>query len=269
MTVTEIHAVPDIALSGMVADVVQCSAMARKRRRLLLRSQRAASSSEQTATQPATKGKRTKVQNKENTQDESTESKTAIGRRIVIQTPRKVSDACTKSPGEIVSGTEVQSKHGKKPQMRYDPDVPMSKEETALWRREQRRKRNRESAAASRQRQRDRILELEDEVDEWKDKFNDAMERLQHLEQLLLRPQAPQGLPPSTIQPPVSQNSALPESTKSYTVSPTSSPPLSPTHTPALPTRIISGNIPEGIPNIMSTDGQSNKHLNETISRPA
>ena len=267
MTVAEIHAVPDIALSGIVADVVQCSAMARKRRRLLLRSQRAASS-EQTAPQPATKGKR-KAPESENVQDESTESKTSSGRRIVIQTPRKVSDACAKSPVEIVSGTEVQSKHGKKPQMRYDPDVPMTKEETALWRREQRRKRNRESAAASRQRQRDRILELEDEVDEWKDKFNDAMERLQHLEQLLLRPQASQGLPLSNIHPPVSQNPALPDSTKSYTVSPTSSPPLSPTHTPALPTRIISGNLPEGIPNISSIDGQSNKHLNETISRPA
>ena len=48
--------------------------------------------------------------------------------------------------------------------MKYDPDVPMTKEEATVWRREQRRKRNRESAAASRQRQRDRIQELEEEV---------------------------------------------------------------------------------------------------------
>lgn len=71
----------------------------------------------------------------------------------------------------------------KKPQMKYDPDVPMTKEEAAAWRREQRRKRNRESAAASRQRQRDRIVELEAEVEGWKVKFDEAMRRIQELEQ--------------------------------------------------------------------------------------
>lgn len=71
----------------------------------------------------------------------------------------------------------------KKPQMKYDPDVPMTKEEAAAWRREQRRKRNRESAAASRQRQRDRIVELEAEVEEWKAKFDEAMKRIHELEQ--------------------------------------------------------------------------------------
>lgn len=66
----------------------------------------------------------------------------------------------------------------KKPQMRYDPSVPMTKEAAAIWRREQRRKRNRDSAAASRQRQRNRITELEDEVSEWKKKYDDAMSQL-------------------------------------------------------------------------------------------
>ena len=70
----------------------------------------------------------------------------------------------------------------KKPQMKYDPDVPMTKEEAAAWRREQRRKRNRESAAASRQRQRDRIVELEEEVEVWKAKFEEAMKRIQALD---------------------------------------------------------------------------------------
>jgi len=70
----------------------------------------------------------------------------------------------------------------KKPQMKYDPDVPMSKEEAAAWRREQRRKRNRESAALSRQRQRDRIGDLEVEVDEWKNKVESIMERIKKLE---------------------------------------------------------------------------------------
>jgi hypothetical protein len=68
--------------------------------------------------------------------------------------------------------------------MRYEPDVPMTKEEATAWRREQRRKRNRESAAASRQRQRDRISELEVEVDDWKVKYKAALDRLKRLESL-------------------------------------------------------------------------------------
>lgn len=56
-------------------------------------------------------------------------------------------------------------------QARYDPDVPMTKEETARWRREARRVRNRESAAASRAKTRDRIAELEEEVNCWKTKY--------------------------------------------------------------------------------------------------
>jgi bZIP transcription factor len=45
--------------------------------------------------------------------------------------------------------------------------------------------RNRESAAASRQRIRSRITELEDEVGEWKDRYTEAMQRLQRLEQTM------------------------------------------------------------------------------------
>jgi len=70
----------------------------------------------------------------------------------------------------------------KKTQIRYDPEVPMSKDQLAAWRREARRVRNRESAAASRQRIRNRISELEDEVGEWKSKYNHAMQRLEALE---------------------------------------------------------------------------------------
>jgi len=77
----------------------------------------------------------------------------------------------------------LSSNSKKKPQMRYDPSVPMTKEAAAVWRREQRRKRNRDSAAASRQRQRNRISELEDEVAEWKIKFDSAMVRLAEQEQ--------------------------------------------------------------------------------------
>lgn len=44
------------------------------------------------------------------------------------------------------SGEKAKTKY----QNRYVPDVPMTKEQEAEWRREARRKRNRESAAASR-----------------------------------------------------------------------------------------------------------------------
>ena len=70
----------------------------------------------------------------------------------------------------------------KKTQIRYDPAVPMGKTELANWRREHRRVRNRESAAASRQRIRNRISELEGEVEQWKSKYNLALQRLNSLQ---------------------------------------------------------------------------------------
>ena len=78
--------------------------------------------------------------------------------------------------------TVKQSMGAKRPQMKYDPDVPMTKEETSAWRREQRRKRNRESAAACRKRQRDRINELEGEVADWRAKFDDAFNKLKAMD---------------------------------------------------------------------------------------
>ena len=109
---------------------------------------------------------------------------------------------------------------GKKPQMKYDPDVPMTKEEAALWRREQRRKRNRESAAASRQRQRDRISELEVEVDDWKTKFDGIMEKIRELEKVTQT---------SVTEDLMSDIMALPAQS---VVSPLSSPNLTPRQSP-------------------------------------
>ena len=54
----------------------------------------------------------------------------------------------------------------------------MTKEQLTSWRREMRRVRNRESAAASRRKVRDRIEELEEEVDVWKRRYEEAMARL-------------------------------------------------------------------------------------------
>ena len=84
------------------------------------------------------------------------------------------------APEPIV--TVRNSTSAKRPQLKYDPSVPMTKEQTSKWRADQRRKRNRESAAACRKRQRDRISELEVEVSEWKVKFNDALLQLQNAE---------------------------------------------------------------------------------------
>jgi hypothetical protein len=99
------------------------------------------------------------------------------------------------SPHELLDNNELDedeededpndsSVENKKAQIRYDPDIPMSKEQLAAWRREARRVRNRESAAASRQRIRDRITELEIERDEWKTRFIQATDRLSQLERL-------------------------------------------------------------------------------------
>lgn len=94
---------------------------------------------------------------------------------------RKVATGDSASRKKNVSGADETGKT-KKTQIRYDPDVPMSKDQLAAWRREARRVRNRESAAASRQRIRNRISELEDEVGEWKAKYTQALQRLEALE---------------------------------------------------------------------------------------
>jgi hypothetical protein len=100
-------------------------------------------------------------------------------RRELLALQRTVSTSpCTFVPCKSIASSTVKplalqrlSSSSKKPQMKYDPEVPMTKEEAAIWRREQRRQRNRLSAAQSRERQRHRITELENELDEWKDKY--------------------------------------------------------------------------------------------------
>lgn len=71
---------------------------------------------------------------------------------------------------------------GIKKQSRYEPGIRMSKEELARWRKEARRVRNRESAAASRQKTRARIEELEEQVNELQDKYDNALRQIAELE---------------------------------------------------------------------------------------
>jgi hypothetical protein len=96
-------------------------------------------------------------------------------RREILTNHRALSPEDDDSTMMIVSDSETGHKSKKhKKQQKYDPGVPMTKDQAAAWRREQRRKRNRESAAASRQRQRDRIEELEAEVQEWQQGITDV-----------------------------------------------------------------------------------------------
>eukprot|EP00428_Durinskia_dybowskii_P009659 CAMPEP_0170304264 /NCGR_PEP_ID=MMETSP0116_2-20130129/52474_1 /TAXON_ID=400756 /ORGANISM="Durinskia baltica, Strain CSIRO CS-38" /LENGTH=303 /DNA_ID=CAMNT_0010556251 /DNA_START=54 /DNA_END=965 /DNA_ORIENTATION=- len=134
---------------AMPLQVVQSTAEARKRRREILASQRCAEATLK-----------------------------------VIEPMISMPSICEDSAKRCKLDLMEASMKSKKPQMKYDPEVPMTKEEAAVWRREQRRKRNRESAAASRQRQRDRIVELEIELDEWKDKFDSIMQKIKDLEEL-------------------------------------------------------------------------------------
>mmetsp|Transcript_6080 Transcript_6080/g.6290 ORF Transcript_6080/g.6290 Transcript_6080/m.6290 type:complete len:215 (-) Transcript_6080:359-1003(-) len=101
-----------------------------------------------------------------------------------LHSPEKSSKTPVVAPHQNASSSEMKSKAQKvaAAQIRYDPGVPMTAQEKAVWRREQRRMRNRESAAASRKKTRDRISGLEDELKIWKEKYNHALVRLEVLE---------------------------------------------------------------------------------------
>ncbi|CAJ1912115.1 unnamed protein product [Cylindrotheca closterium] len=162
-------------------------------------------------------------------------------------------------------------KAGKKPQMKYDPDVPMTKEEATAWRREQRRKRNRESAAASRQRQRDRINVLEDEVDAWKSKYEATMAAIARLEQQKAEGTADAVL---THLPP------LPDTSCSKFVSPPASPGHSSSYEETMSEPVASPVASTSLlpPSIVSPQGSSSSEVikmefcepsDNLISRPA
>lgn len=145
-------------------------------------------------------------------------------------------DASAVSDAELISSGKP-SIRGIKKQARYEPGVPMTKEELAKWRKEARRVRNRESAAASRQKTRERINELEAQLEALNNKYAAALHRIQELEaekpqshRIIFSPEVLQGassngtLPePAVVSQPPSV--AIPASPQT---SPLSSPPLSP-----------------------------------------
>lgn len=105
----------------------------------------------------------------------------------------------------------VPSLRGIKKQTRYEPGVPMTKEELAAWRKEARRVRNRESAAASRHKTKERIEVLENEVATLQSKYDAALRRIAELEGqekatvAAVAPQAPSSfvslVPPPRVSP--------------------------------------------------------------------
>jgi len=165
------------------------SALARKRRKAIIQSQRSEAEiledTARTAEVVAAAAAATPATTSESTTVTASKRKAPTGAdqpeaAILTQptpTAKKIKAKKTQAAGED-SADEAK----KKAQIRYDPEVPMSKEQLAAWRREARRVRNRESAAASRARIRSRITELEEEVGEWKTKYAQALERLQNLE---------------------------------------------------------------------------------------
>lgn len=116
--------------------------------------------------------------------DESARKRRRVSDDVLIpdEITSNIAEDSPKLPAAQPIVTVRRTMGAKRPQMKYDPSVPMSKEDTSVWRREQRRKRNRESAAACRRRQRDRISELEVEVSDWRAKFDGALNKLKDLE---------------------------------------------------------------------------------------
>ena len=187
---------------------------------------------------------------------------------VTVTAPRKVSVSVSHCEGIVppvnLSSIEAAESNPdiKRPQMRYEPDEPMTKEDATIWRREQRRKRNRESAAASRQRQRDRIMELEGEVDDWRVKYDAALSRLQRLEEVMMGGRgASSAITPTAVTSSCSSSLTItaPHSSSSpslrdnsVAVSPCSTPPHSPVIvTPAAQVKVLYGThtlLPKTLP---------------------
>jgi hypothetical protein len=159
------------------------------------------------------------------TSDESARKRRRVSDDILIpdEITSKIAEDSPAVPAAAPIVTVRRTKGAKRPQMKYDPSVPMSKVETSVWRREQRRKRNRESAAACRRRQRDRISELEVEVNNWRAKFDEALNKLKDLEgeEAVAHFEALRNLAPLRCSTPDNEldNELAPEDTTSMSIS--------------------------------------------------
>jgi len=159
-------------------------------------------------------------------------------------------DPVTSKPRPHITGIKKQS--------RYDPGVPMTRNELKAWRKEARRVRNRESAAASRKRNRDRVTELEGEVDVLQTKYSAALQRIVELEAAA---SINASFTPAILQQDLS---AITNSQAHRSVSPmidpvkTVSPPLSPTTS----TKMVNEKLHADVVN------KKYQHIMDMISRP-
>lgn len=94
--------------------------------------------------------------------------------RMENQGDEPLAEAVISKPKPHITGIKKQS--------RYDPGVPMTREELKAWRKEARRVRNRESAAASRKKTREAVSQLQEEVDTLKSKYAAALKLIIDLE---------------------------------------------------------------------------------------
>lgn len=171
-------------------------------------------------------------------------------RRIELRASRSDDDASQESKrarfededSEVEGERRKPSLRGIKKQARYEPGVPMTKEELAAWRKEARRVRNRESAAASRHKTKERIDILEGQVSALQGKYAAALQRIAELEG--------QGRG-TTHQAPFIQ---VPQRV-SPGVSPVSSPKISPAHSPVI------------LRDSITLDGLSEAHLHHAASQ--
>jgi len=159
------------------------SSVARKRRKSVLKSKPKTSSIQGGLKEPLTKKKRTVSVDSFKTVCVAKLSEPPCEKKTFSPNVERLNSDCVSQLVDIPGFPINLDQPLKKLQVRYDPEIPMSKDQTTVWRRDQRRKRNRESAAASRERQRNRISELETEVAGWKIKFDEANARLTRLEE--------------------------------------------------------------------------------------
>lgn len=213
----------------------------------------------------ARKRRRQIIQSQRSKANEDEPSASKKSRVELITSPNGTPDSLTVAPSKTETKKTTTKSKAKKPQMRYDPDVPMTKEEAAAWRKEQRRKRNRESAAASRQRQRDRITELEEEVSEWKLKYEEALARIEGLEKAGNCQPTDCTVSTASLSPEESAAISPCSSPRQRPVSPSLSRDLKPLEAHSHYSDIVS---PIACRGILEPSNHVVKHLSEKISRP-
>lgn len=164
-------------------------------------------------------------------------------------------------------------------QNHYAPVIKLTLEEEAEWRREARRKRNRDSAAASRQKTRSKIQDLEQEVQEWKSKYDALFQKMTAMEHMFKSTMSSFVDPKKrsriahhsqVLDTPRQQQQQQQAVEEAPVVSPGQSPRLQPRPIHFIPETLSQGyENPVPLSSYHSDDVVSNRHINEVQSRQA